>query len=247
MWIVRFVFGVIGISWLLASPECLARPHDGVVLAFHEVSVSAAVPGNLSEIMVGEGDFVRSGDLMVRIDSTFQELELARRERVLAKRKFDFEGLQSLLEDNMTSRDEALEAQIELEIAEIDHRRAMAELDQRKLKAPISGLVAGVHFEAGEWVDPGSVVVEVLDIEQVYAQLLLTAEEASRLEVGMEIPLDFPAIPDFSANGKLDFIDPRVDPASGLQRVKILLSNDGHRILPGLRCVAQLPDSSGHE
>lgn len=225
----------------LALHASAAIERDGVVLPFKEVRVSAAVPGTLNTVLVKEGDTVEAAQPLAQMEAKQQQLEVDRLTKILEKRRFDFDGLDALLKDSMTSKDQAMQARIELEIAELDQRRAQAELEKRTLRSPLAGLVVSVRFESGEWVEPGAVVAEVVDIRSVYAQLLLTAEEAGAVRLGLDVELTFPAMPGFTARGKVDFIDPRVDPSSGLQRVKVLVGNGDGAIRPGLQCVARLP------
>lgn len=239
----RTLFGAIVAAFFLAGSCTAAIQRDGVVLPFKEVRVSAAVAGTLRSVDVKEGDVVRAGQMLAQIDSRQQQLEVDRLAKIVEKRRFDFEGFDALLKDSMTSRDQAMQARIELEIAELDQRRAQAELEKRVLLSPLDGLVVAVRFEAGEWVEPGAIVAEVVDIGSVLAQLLLTAEEAGAVKLGLEVPLTFPALPNFTARGKIDFIDPRVDPSSGFQRVRVLVENRDGVIRPGLRCVATLPET----
>lgn len=239
----RTLFGAIVAAFFLAGSCTAAIQRDGVVLPFKEVRVSAAVAGTLRSVDVKEGDVVRAGQMLAQIDSRQQQLEVDRLAKIVEKRRFDFEGFDALLKDSMTSRDQAMQARIELEIAELDQRRAQAELEKRVLLSPLDGLVVAVRFEAGEWVEPGAIVAEVVDIGSVLAQLLLTAEEAGAVKLGLEVPLTFPALPNFTARGKIEFIDPRVDPSSGFQRVRVLVENRDGVIRPGLRCVATLPET----
>lgn len=238
---IRVMAAIFAGACALVASAALQR--DGVVLPFKEVRVSAAVAGMLETVAVKEGDVVKTGQTLAQLDAKQQQLEVDRLAKIVEKRRFDFDGFDALLKDSMTSRDQAMQARIELEIAELDQRRAQAELDKRTVRAPLDGLVVAVRFEGGEWVEPGAVVAEVVDIGFVFAQLLLTAEEAGAVTLGLEVPLTFPALPHFTARGKIDFIDPRVDPSSGLQRVRVLVENQEGRIRPGLRCVATVPET----
>jgi len=72
--------------------------------------------------------------------------------------------------------------------------------------------------------------------------VLLTFEQAARLKVGQTIAVQLPQLePGANLTGRIDFIDPRVDAASGYQRVKVLLENPGRKILPGTRGSIRLP------
>jgi multidrug efflux pump subunit AcrA (membrane-fusion protein) len=75
-----------------------------------------------------------------------------------------------------------------------------------------------------------------VDVATVRIQLFLSVEEARNLKVGQTVPVLFPEMgSDGSTNAIVEFIDPRVDPASGLMRVRLELPNTDGRLKAGLR------------
>ncbi|MEX2382633.1 MAG: efflux RND transporter periplasmic adaptor subunit [Opitutales bacterium] len=237
-----FAIVVTGIFWSLLSPLSHAvTPVDVLVVPYRQVSVSFPVGGIVEELSVREGARVEQGDFLGALEHEEERLDARRFEKVLEKRASDHEATASLFLERMTSAEEALDKRIEMEIAEIQYRRALATVERRKLYSPLRGLVVAREREPGEWVDPGTVVLEVVDIDQVYAQLMLSAEESSSVRMGQEIPLVFAAINgDPRFQGTVDFIDPRIDAASGLLKVRVLVDNADHRLPPGLSGFAWL-------
>lgn len=215
---------------------------DVLIVPYRQVSVSFSVGGIVEEIGVREGDLVKRGDLLATLEHLEEALDTERFEKALEKRKSDHDASDQLFREKMISEEEALEKRVEMEIAEIQVKRAAAAVERRKLRSPLAGLVVGKHREPGEWVDPGTVVLEIVDIDQVYAQLMLRAEHSGGIRMGQDIPVIFPDISGLNRfTGKVDFIDPRIDAASGLLRVRVLIDNPGHRLPPGMSGLAQLP------
>lgn len=229
---------VSGLAALMAS----AAPVDALVKPYRDVSISTPVAGILAQVAVHEGDVVKQGDVLGALESDTERVEVERLAKVLEKRRFDDAGTAKLFATKVVSEDEAVEKRIEREIAELQHRRAVTELEQKTLRAPLAGIVVALHFEAGEWLDPGAVVFEIVDIDQVYAELLVTPEEALGLKTGAPVTATFHLLGDAGRmGGVVEFIDPRVDASSGLMRIKVLLANPDHRLRPGYRGVVELP------
>lgn len=215
---------------------------DVLIVPYRQVSVSFPVGGIVEEIAVREGDLVQRGALLATLEHLEEALDTERFEKALEKRRSDHDASDQLFREKMISEEEALEKRVEMEIAEIQVKRAAAAVERRKLRSPLAGLVVGKHREPGEWVDPGTVVLEIVDIDQVYAQLMLRAEHSRGIRMGQDIPLVFPDVSGSNQfTGKVDFIDPRIDAASGLLRVRVLIDNPGHRLPPGMSGLAQLP------
>ncbi len=233
---------LVAILVLVVPLSLAAAITDALVKPFREVSVSTAVPGVLESLQVREGARVNSGQTLGQLESSSERIEVERLAKILEKRRFDDEGTERLYAEDVVSEDEAIEVRIEREIAEMQLRRAEAELARRTLRAPLSGFIVALDAEAGEWIEPGDVVFEIVDIDQVFAEVLVTPEEARNVKVGTQVEVNFPLLGTAgSRSGRVDFIDPRVDASSGLMTIRVLLANPDHAIRPGYRGTVDLP------
>lgn len=216
---------------------------EGLVLPFQEVTLSAAVNGLVASVNVEEGESVVSGQILAQLADAEARLEVERSAKVVELKRFDAEGTEKLLEREMVRRDEAMEKQVELRIAELQSELAEVALERRRIRAPFSGVVVARGKEPGEWAEPGAAFFKLIAFDQVYLQLLLPHSVASRLEIGQALEIESSReSEELGATGAIAFIDPRVDAGSGFQRVKLLLDNPDRRILPGARLWARLPE-----
>ena len=229
-------------SGLLGAGAPAAARIEGLVLPFQQVAVSARIAGLIESVAVKEGDAVVAGQLLAQLTDAEEKLEVERTTRIVEVKTYDSKGTQELLKNDMVRKDEALEKKTEMEIAILQHRLAAVALARKAVRAPIAGIVVARKKEPGEWVEPGVEFFEIVSFDRVFVQILLAYEQAAPLRLAQTVEVELPqlAAPNVLA-GKVDFIDPRVDAASGYQRVKILLDNPGRRILPGTRGLVHLP------
>jgi multidrug efflux pump subunit AcrA (membrane-fusion protein) len=89
--------------------------------------------------------------------------------------------------------------------------------------------------EAGEAVNENEVVFRVIDISRVYLQVFVDAQIALTLKNGQAVQVTFPEYHDLQSAGTIDFIDPRIDGASGLVRIKVLIDNADRKLIAGMR------------
>lgn len=217
------------------------KQYDGLALPFREVTVSSPVQGQIVEQGVSEGDQVQEGDLLTRLFSRVEELQMDRAKAAREKKEFEFKGTQNLFRDKLISEDEMLDRKIELDLASLDYEIAREQFELRRIKAPISGIVVERLAEVGEMVTPNQPVYVVVDIEKLYIQFYARAEDLSSLKVGAAASVTFPDLDtESSFSGAIDFVDPRVDAASGLMRVRVLLENPDHVVKAGLRAKISL-------
>ncbi|MDQ8186503.1 efflux RND transporter periplasmic adaptor subunit [Pelagicoccus sp. SDUM812002] len=229
-------FAVCAIISLATEQGVSAKQYDGLALPFREVTVSSPVQGQIIEQGASEGDEVKEGDLLTRLFSRVEELQMDRAKAAREKKEFEYKGTQNLFRDKLISEDEMLDRKIELDLASLEYEIAREQFELRRIKAPISGIVVERHAEVGEMVTPNESVYIVVDIEKLYIQFYAKAEDLGSLEVGAAADVVFPDLDtERSFTGKIDFVDPRVDAASGLMRVRVLIDNPDHVVKAGLR------------
>lgn len=217
-------------------------PFDGIILPFKEVVVAAPVQSTIDSIAFKEGDRIKAGDTLAQLYARIEELDMLRAKAALEKREFDFKSSNNLFAEKIISEDEALKNKIELELARLQYEQAAELFNQRTVRAPISGLVVEKLREVGESVTATQPMFRLVDISQVYVMFYVRAEDLSKLKLedDVEIATTLSGTT-HRLRGKVDFIDPRVDAASGLLRVKVLAANPDDAIKPGLRASVTIP------
>lgn len=220
----------------LATPALLAAAEaEGVLLPFKEVTVSSAVQGILAEVAVKEGDAVTANALLASLIDRVEAAEVERFAKVLEQKEFAAQGTSNLFRDKVVSEGEAIEKRIDRDIAKLQRDIAKEQLERRKIRSPITGLVVEKKKEAGEAVDVNEAVFRLVDISRVYLQVFVEATAALKLKHGQSVPVRFPEYTDFASAGTIDFIDPRIDGASGLVRIKVLIDNADRKLIAGMR------------
>ncbi len=221
---------------LLSAGAAAATPAaEGVLLPFREVTVSAAVQGILAAVNVREGDAVATDTLLATLIDRVEAAEVDRFAKVLEQKEFAAQGTQNLYRDQVVSEGEAIEKSIERDIAKLQHHIALEQLDRRKIRSPIDGIVVEKKKEAGEAVDANEPVFHLVDISRVYLQVFVESTAALKLKVGQPVAVNFPEYQTQVHQGTIDFIDPRIDGASGLVRVKVLIDNADRKLIAGMR------------
>jgi len=171
---------------------------SGSLKASNSAFVKARVAGELQGLVVREGDAVKVGEVVARIDVTEtqarlrqaeQQAEAANAQVDIARRSFD--NNRSLVEQGFISKT-ALDASLAtLAAAQANFRAAQAATDVLRkaqddtvLRAPISGLVSQRLAQPGERVAVDARVVEIVDLSRLELEASLSAADALRVRVG---------------------------------------------------------------
>ncbi len=258
---------------LLAS--CLARASaddvqslDGKVLAFRSSYMNAKIVGNVSQILVEEGQAVERGDVLLTLDDSVEaaNYELARvqaddttalqsAQALRDKTRKDLERTRGLVEKG-TIRETELEtaeyyhklAQIQVDSAqkELDRLNKLVALrqavrDQYTVCAPFSGIIAAKLIELGESSHPTDKRLFLLiDISKVYVEVHTDISLLSEITVGQGVAVTTELYPEKTFPGTVSFISPSADPASATFGFKVLVDNPESLLHPFLTASVSL-------
>ena len=159
--------------------------------------------GELLELNVREGDRVQAGQVIARIEPSEyqarvrqaqQQADSAKAQVDIAQRQFD--NNQALVNQGFISQTALLNSQASLNGAKATHAAALAALDLAEksladatLRSPLTGVVAQRLAQPGERVAIEARLIEVINLSQLEIEAALTAEDASRVRVGMTAQL----------------------------------------------------------
>lgn len=228
-----------------AGPTVLV---DGVVKPFMAVTLSASLREIIRSIDVAEGDRITEGQVLIRLESEKQRLAVERYELMIAKATFDQQAAQRLFEQNVASRDDALNKEMELKRLQAEQGIAKVDLAQREIRSPLNGVVVHKLKEAGESVSEVEPILHVMETDRLLLLFYLDADMLSAVKVGLELETTYPELASGTVKkAVVDFIDPEVDARSGLFRVRLLLDNKDEAIKPGMRVQAKFPTLAAGE
>lgn len=215
---------------------------EGVAKPFRAVILSASLREVITNIAVAEGDRIKEGQIIVNLESAKEKVAVERLQLMLEKAEFDYNASKRLFEQNVSSKDEALAKELEVKRIKADLKIAQAEVAEREIRAPLSGVVVHRLHEVGEAVNEAEAIMQVMEVDRLLLLFHLEATMLSALKLAQEIEVNFPELsPPVQGRAKLHFIDPEVDARSGLFRVRLLLENPEGQARPGMKVRAKFP------
>ena len=215
---------------------------DGVAKPFRAVILSASLREVITKIAVVEGDRIKEGQIIVNLQSAKEEVAVERLKLMLEKAEFDYNAARRLYEQNVSSKDEALAKELEMKRIKADLKIAQADLAEREIRAPLSGVVVHRLHEVGEAVNEAEAIMQVMEVDRLLLLFHLEATMLSVLKLGQEVEVNFPELsPPVQGRATVHFIDPEVDARSGLFRVRLLIENQEGQARPGMKVRAKFP------
>jgi RND family efflux transporter MFP subunit len=170
----------------------------GTLKAVRTAMVKARVAGELVMLEVREGDAVKMGQIVARVDNTEylarqrqaqQQAEAARAQVDVAQRQFDNNN--ALVNQGFISKTALDTSMANLNGAKASYQAALSALDvstkaldDSVLKAPLHGFVSQRFAQPGERVAPEARIIEIVDLSQLELEATLTSAEAMNVKVG---------------------------------------------------------------
>jgi multidrug efflux system membrane fusion protein len=226
----------------------------GTAQALNSVTVRSQVDGRLIEVVFKEGQDVKAGDVLARIDPSIYQAQYdqavakkAQDEATLANARRDLERYARLAADNSGSRQQAdtqrtvvaqLEAQVRQDQASIDNAKTY--LDFTTIRAPIAGRLGLRLVDAGNLVRASDqtglvTITQVRPIAIIFtlAQQFLGQVNAALAQgpvVAQALGADNKSVID---KGQVSVVDNQVDPTTGAVKIKATFANDALALWPG--------------
>lgn len=212
---------------------------SGVVKAFKEANLGAALPGRIEKLYFDEGDNVKAGDLIAEMSA--EMLMQAQAENTALKK--DFERLQHLKDKGSISdmNYDHVKAQLEASDAKVGMLKK-----NTQIKAPFSGIIAAVNVKEGEnfsFVPTGldlnnlslaSGIVKLMQVNPIKIEIEVGEKDLSKIRKGQVASITLDAYPEKTFTGKISYIKPYLSSSTHTAAVEIEATNTGLIMKPGM-------------
>jgi RND family efflux transporter MFP subunit len=190
---------------LLVEPQMLVNslPISGNLKAINTVAVKARVPGELIEIKGREGDSVKAGEVVARLDPTEfqrrlrqaeQQADAAKTQIDIAKRQYD--NNKALVDQGFISKTALDTSQASLAGAQATYNAALAGADVARktledtvMRSPITGQIASRLAQPGEHVGMDMRLMDIVDLGSLELEATLSPADSVDVRIGQEAAL----------------------------------------------------------
>ncbi len=206
----------------------------GTLRAYQGISIASQAAGVISALHLELGGDVKAGDLLISIDDSVEQADLANglaqlknAEATLARQKMLVAGgntPQSTVDQALAARDSAA--------ATVERTRAV--IAQKAIRAPFSGRVGLRNADLGQYASVGTALATLQQLDPIFADFPVPEEALATLAVGQDVRMNVDAIPGQTFEGKIKAIDARVSAESRNITVRAEFANPERKLLPGM-------------
>ena len=219
----------------------------GSLEADQSAEVAAQYSGVVSDILFEEGQEVRRGQVLVRLDGEKLRAELEAAEAAVVRARAEARNLsrqlernEQLLENGAISQQAFDDVRTAYETAQARLEEALARaslarrtLEDATIRAPFEGRVGGRDFDVGDYVDEGVAMFPVVDDDTLKVEFTVPEQYVGRLEPGLPVRVQVRSQPERWYEGEVYFVSPTVDRTNRTVALKARVPNAGRRLSAG--------------
>jgi RND family efflux transporter MFP subunit len=261
----------LGLAALCVPAQAAAEKEaiKGTTRCAADLSLALPATGRIARMLVQEGSVVSVGQPMLQLDRAAEELDVERRRvqwqgqaevvtaqarketaemQVVAARRI-YAASKGISREELENRELAFATTVsELErlktvkeMERLDYLTAKENLERRSLRAPTRGIVTKLIRQVGESVQANEAVLKLCDLSKILFVANVPSARSEHLHMGNKVGL---LVGDAGTpvQGRVIFVSPVIDPASGLREIKIELIKPGAQVRPGVPASLNLGD-----
>ncbi len=191
------------------------------------VDVLSKTAGEVREIRAEEGDRVKRGDILCRLDDAELSVALEQARINRDKQKLELERIGSMREQNLISDKEYNDVKYQFELADNQYESARVKYEYTRIRAPFDGVVVGRFVDPGAHIPMAAKLFVVADTRPLLLSMYLPESEARRVRPGQKVFIRPDTDPGTQFDGEILRVAPEVDLRTGTVKVTAQTSGGG--------------------
>ena len=216
----------------------------GSITPVQGATISAELPGMVSEIGFESGKPVKKGDMLVKLDASAEQAQMRSAQADADLAKADFERARDLAERKVISRAEldAAASKYSQRKAAVDNMQSV--IDKKEIRAPFAGIAGIREVNPGQMVPAGQKLVTLQALDKVFVDFSLPQQQLGSVQVGLPVKVTTDAIEGRAFEGLLSAINSEIDPATRNVSLQAAIDNSDHALRAGMfaRVEVMLPE-----
>lgn len=203
--------------------------------------IAAETAGQITQIAADEGDSVKKGQLLVKLDSEIYQINLEsaqadipRLNALIANQQLTLKRYQSLVARQSSSQNELDKAKTDLEVllaelakTKVKMKEIQYRLDKTQIFSPIAGLVYQRLVSTGDYVQTGTPLFRLVATEQLHARLYVPETLVDRIQAGQAVQLET-TVKEQKIDAKVTRLRPMLNPTNRALEILVWFDNLYH-------------------
>ena len=206
----------------------------GSLVAVQGVVIGAELPGAVRQIAFESGTSVKRGQLLVKLDTSTEEAQLAAAVAEASLARVGHERATRLRRGEVNAQADLDAAEARAKQADATVANLRATIAKKAIRAPFDGRIAIRQVELGQVVSPGTPIASLQSVSPIHADFWLPQQALARLQPHQRARVRTDTFPGEVWDGEITTVNPEVDPATRNVRVRATFQNGDGRLRPGM-------------
>lgn len=206
----------------------------GTVTPVQGVTLSADLPGVVSEIMFESGRVARAGEVLVRLDTTQERAQLASAEARRDLAQLNLKRVGDLRAQNANSQADLDRATAEAKQADAAVAELQAVIRRKTIVAPFTGMLGIRKVNLGQYVAGGDPVVALQSLSPIYVNFSSPQQDIDALAPGVEVRVVAEHGSAAIATGKISAVNSIIDASTRNVEAQAIFTNADGKLRPGM-------------
>jgi membrane fusion protein (multidrug efflux system) len=206
----------------------------GTIEAGEAITVVAEINAQVVALPFREGGAVERGGLIARLDDSQLKAEVERAEAERDQRHTSFERVKSIVDQGAGAPQDLDDASAALRVAEANLALAKARLAKTVITAPFDGILGARRVSPGAFLRAGDAITNLARVRELRITFSAPERYLGLLKPGAPVTATTPAYPGYSLAGRIDVVEPVIDPTTRSAAIVARAANPGGRFRPGM-------------
>ncbi|MDH4582090.1 efflux RND transporter periplasmic adaptor subunit [Pseudomonas sp. BN415] len=205
----------------------------GSLRSDESVMIRPEVEGRVASLHFREGETVRGGELLIRLDDAIARAELAQARANLDLAEKSYQRAKMLYSRGASNAQAQDESMSQEQAARASLALAQARLDKTQIRAPYDGTLGLRQVSVGDYLSAGQDMVNLEVLDPLKVDFRIPQKAVSQVSLGQPVELSLDTYPGERFRGEIIALNPRLDEIGRSQAIRAQIPNKEHRLKPG--------------
>ncbi len=212
----------------------------------HDAYISPEISGQIVDIPVNAGDYVKKGQLLAQLETDVIENSIRELKTSLSLAEFTYQKQKTLWSKHIGSELQYLQAKTNMESLQNKLQGLQTQYNKSFIKAPINGYLDAIDLKKGELAAPGVRIFHIVNLDSMYINAQISEVYLPEIHKGEWVDITVPTYPDIKMRARVYQIGEVINNQSRTFKIQFKVRNHQHLLKPNMLASLNLRDYSNN-
>ncbi len=226
----------INVITLTLSPTTITNRINlpGSIEPWTKLRLMSKLSGTVVAVLVKEGDHIKQGDILARIEATDYQIALTRSEAAYNLAKAEYKRDKTMYDKGVIATSALDTKKTRLQTAKADYENARLLLSRTTVTSPMDGVIRSLNAKVGLQLSIGAPIAEILEIDRLKGVVGIPESDVSAVRTLDSVDVTIQALNNKKVTAKKYFLSPSPENIARLYSLELEINNRDGEILAGM-------------